>query len=682
MIYFVILRLKYPDSFSTYPFQGWEFNGCHFHGHNTCKYATKESPYRMTAAGRYLATQRRDALVRCHPLVDKLYTIWQCEFDEKIAQTTDFKSFMKNRERLQHACIREAFKGGYTNASAMYASLPKLIKQYHAAHPERSLADIRRKMKIYSADINSQYPSQFLPGPNGEKPRIRVPVTPPISLYFPKTQEECNESCCAAHSGPCYLDPICTNVCPNHCPSKSWSSGIVGYAKVKIRPNRHCRIPLLTVTVTNISKETFNVPTLCLKCAKIYTNFIDPPECCHTDEERDITGTWNLHEIVFACQRQGYEIIKVYNCVFFQKCRSDPMEALMTVLSITKITSTKLPKHGVAEFIKNLNDKTGFNLTEADFHENGALRSVAKFLMVSVIGKQSQTTIRLDKILCHSLQEFRTVCERKDAKISYFELISESCLLVHSRSDSTIKRSYSEGSLFLTNYCNSLSRQMLIENALALQDRGFGIIYFDTDSIAFCTLSPDCPPVCEVIDIDSHRIGAFKLEYSDIIKFIVFAKKTYAMQRFLEIIIKAKGFCRIIELLRHHDQLDLYEQELALRLAGHDPREMKMFQETFRIDGTKFVIDVRQTMKRIRMTGPRKVLRTSGLIRLQTIQMSDIELKQIHCGKVTLDKKAIPDHSQTTVLVADLAGFLPLVPYGFQGDSHEKDLEFLKFIQN
>jgi hypothetical protein len=206
-------------------------------------------------------------------------------------------------------------------------------------------------------------------------------------LYHPKTMQSCETSCCPFGTHPeiaaCYAAK-CAYVCPKHCPPDAWlNGGAVGYAKVKILPDQHTRIPLLTIKVVK-DKQEVTIAALCRTCAETYDSFIDPPKCAHTEEERMIEGCWLMHEVSFAIKRQNYKLIHVYSAVYFQETRDDVLLDLMTVLSKTKIANSGIPTDEDAyEYVAQLNRDSGFDMKVEDFKAPSlAMRNVSKLLMV------------------------------------------------------------------------------------------------------------------------------------------------------------------------------------------------------------------------------------------------------------------------------------------------------------
>ena len=311
-------------------------------------------------------------------------------------------------------------------------------------------------------------------------------------------------------------------------------------------------------------------------------------------------------------------------------------------------------------------------------------------MQVSVIGKQAQTTNKNVKQLIYAYQELRKQMEREDATMTYFELLKDNCLLIHMQKDSAVSQSYSKGSMFVTSYCNSLSRQMLVETAMDLLDAGYLVCYFDTDSILLTSLHPDVKPLAEVVDLNERRIGAWKLEHPNVSAFSILQKKTYSLRidsdepgGETQIITKNKGFRHISQEIIQRGDVNLFEQELALVLAGHKTRGLYFFQDNFVIKPGSFTIDVRpeaEAYKKLSLIGPRKYFSSKNFIELKEISMKRSELRELKCGIYKVNEKETEIEQPTDrVVIAKLAPLLPVYPFGFIDDKYTCNYEYVKF---
>jgi hypothetical protein len=161
-------------------------------------------------------------------------------------------------------------------------------------------------------------------------------------------------------------------------------------------------------------------------------------------------------------------------------------------------------------------------------------------------------------------------------------------------------------------------------------------------------------------------------------------KKCYSLRLAGEegLITKNKGFNHISAEIIQRGAVNLFEQELALVLAGNKARGLYFFQKTFVIKPGSYTIDVRpekDAYKRMTLIGPRRFFNTANFIRLKEIFLPESELDTLKCGKYLIDDTDdIPVPSQK-VVIADLAPLLPCFPFGYSPDKYEDNYEFVKF---
>jgi G:T-mismatch repair DNA endonuclease (very short patch repair protein) len=137
-----------------------EFNGCHWHGHFKCENKTKtaQSAFRSRDYDRYMCTKRRERFIRIHPEVTELIVIWECEWYKMLENDKALKEIVSQRMPIKPATLRECFKGGYCNVTALYGDQQELIRKFRESQPEHSSSDdeLKKKLRISLIDVNSQ----------------------------------------------------------------------------------------------------------------------------------------------------------------------------------------------------------------------------------------------------------------------------------------------------------------------------------------------------------------------------------------------------------------------------------------------------------------------------------------------------------------------------------------------
>ncbi|XP_041367055.1 uncharacterized protein LOC121381770 [Gigantopelta aegis] len=167
----------------------------------------------------------------------------------------------------------------------------------------------------------------------------------------------------------------------------------VGIAKVKVAPPRKLYHPVLPCR----SNGKLKFP-LCRTCSD---QELQTP-CHHSDEERNIIGTWCIPEILKATEK-GYQIIRVYEVYHWpETTQYNPTtrdgglfaEYINTFLKL-KQEASGWPEWCITEedkdtYISQYRDKEGVQLDRNKITKNPGLRSLAKLCLNSFWGKYGQ----------------------------------------------------------------------------------------------------------------------------------------------------------------------------------------------------------------------------------------------------------------------------------------------------
>ena len=266
---------------------------------------------------------------------------------------------------------------------------------------------------------------------------------------------------------------------------------------------------------TRIKQGSYDVmiATLCHNCAVKYADFVNVPICDCSDKLRQFSGTWHSQELFFAVVHQGYKIVHIYHSIFWLKYSSTVAQNLIKILMKWKICSSKIPSEitDLNKYAKDLSKRTNLDICESDLVPNGVLQTVAKNLANNWVGKNAQRVNLSKKTLVYTLQQFGQIQSKTSSTISYFEVVSPECLLVHEQPDESKLASFTSGSLFVTSLCNALSRMHLVRTIDILEKNHIMVLYCDTDSIYGITLSHKTLPIHQLVNIDSVAIGLWKV---------------------------------------------------------------------------------------------------------------------------------------------------------------------------
>ena len=248
----------YVDGFDEDKNTVYEFMGCLWHGcPDCCKYQRRRT---------YGANPDRTLEELYEATCDKLqrlqragYTViveWECQWEKKVKSTPSIQAFLKNLNIVPPLQPRDAFFGGRTGAVALH----------HQAGPGE---------KILYVDVTSLYPW--------------VNKTQPYPLGHPKIE----------------------------CPPTSQDIGnYFGLATVTIRPPRDLYHPVLPVR--HGGKLTFPLCMACVREQQSKPILERSALCTHSDQERQLQGTWCTPEIEKA-MKMNYQLIHIHEVWHFPK---------------------------------------------------------------------------------------------------------------------------------------------------------------------------------------------------------------------------------------------------------------------------------------------------------------------------------------------------------------------------
>ena len=215
----------------------YEFMGCLWHGCPTCCKQQRHRYYGAnpdrTLAELYEATEAK--MQRLQRAGFQVKVQWECVWDKEVKSHPSIQSFLPTMTTTPPLQPRDAFFGGRTGA----------VSLYHQAGPGE---------KIYYVDVISLYP--------WVNKTARYPLGHPTIFYEPDNQD---------------LDSY------------------FGIALVTIRPPRKLYHPVLPVR--HGGKLTFPLCMACVREEQSKPLLERSAHCTHTDQQRQLQGTWCTPEI-------------------------------------------------------------------------------------------------------------------------------------------------------------------------------------------------------------------------------------------------------------------------------------------------------------------------------------------------------------------------------------------------
>lgn len=251
-----------------------------------------------------------------------------------------------------------------------------------------------------------------------------------------------------------------------------------GYIKCEILPPKQLLIPVLPIRANG--KLVF---PLCYTCAQNQnTNF-----CTHSDSERKIKGTWFSEELKLAVEN-GYEIKKIFEIYHFEKQASNLFTEFMNKLYKIKLQASGKPTNiDFENFIKEMKDKEGIDLSDSHFEKNPGLRYIAKILLNSFWGRFALRENKPQFKFIFSLENLYKIIENESLNIRAVRPVKESLvgLVFDFQSDELVDISNNQN-IYIAAATTSWARIELYKHLSKLStSTKTQVLYCDTDSIIY-----------------------------------------------------------------------------------------------------------------------------------------------------------------------------------------------------
>ena len=429
----------------------YEFQGCFWHGCPKCYPNRTEAHKRLE--GRCFDDVYSYTKKKLQFLQDKGYnvvTIWECEWTKLKKKRVEIKAFVDTLDIVEPLNPRDAFCGGRTNA----------VKLYHLA--DESLGE---KLKYY--DFTSLYPyvNKNAEYPVGHPEILFQPGHTDISRYFGIAK--------------------CTVLPPEK----------LFHPVLPLRQNGKLTFPLCATCV----EEEMTKPTLERSCA-----------CSHSDEQRQITGTWCTPELEVAVEK-GYQILHIHEVWNFPKKQEGLFRNYVNTWLKIKEEASGWPPHvgndleKQRQHIADYYAREGIRLDRANIKKNPGLRTLAKMMLNSMWGKFGQRTNKTQVKEFDDPMTFSKFHESDKFDIRYVSVLTEERVEIHYKHELEEDPISPNLNIFVACFTTCWARLRLYEALDLLQER---VVYFDTDSVVFRSLpdQPD-PPL-------GDYLGDFKDELS------------------------------------------------------------------------------------------------------------------------------------------------------------------------
>ena len=401
----------------------FEFMGCLWHGCPTC---CKHQRWRQYGANpdrtlEELYEATQAKVQRLQRAGFQVKVQWECEWNKQIDSTPTLQSFLSSLTATPPLQPRDAFFGGRTGAVALH----------HQAGPGE---------KIY-VDVTSLYP--------WVNKTARYPLGHPTIYYEPDDQD---------------LDSY------------------FGIALVTILPPRGLYHPVLPVR--HGGKLTFPLCMACVREEQAKPLFERSARCIHSDQERQLVGTWCTPELQEAVARD-YKLIRLHEVWHFEKSRKGLFKDYVNTWLQIKQESAGWPRwcetaEQKREYIRRYKAKEGIALENVE--KNAGRKQVAKLMLNSFWGKFGERTnkSKVEQVKQPS-QLYRLLTDSANA-IQTIRLCTDEVLEVVYKQTNDNDLPSAKTNIFIAAFTTCWARLKLYSY---LQTLGEQVLYYDTDSVIY-----------------------------------------------------------------------------------------------------------------------------------------------------------------------------------------------------
>ena len=410
---------------TTHPKTVYEFMGCLWHGCPTC---CKHQRWRQYGANPdrtleelYEATQAK--LQRLQRAGYRVVVQWECDWQKQIDSTPALQSFLSSLTSTPPLQPRDAFFGGRTGAVALH----------HQAGPGE---------KIFYVDVTSLYP--------WVNKTARYPLGHPELKFEPEDQD---------------LDSY------------------FGIALVTILPPRGLCHPVLPVR--HGGKLTFPLCMACVREEQPKPLFERSALCKHTDQQRQLQGTWCTPELQEAVAR-GYKLQRIHEVWHFKETRVGLFKDYVNTWLQIKQESAGWPRwcetqQQKQEYLRRYKEKEGIQLQNVS--KNPGRKQVAKLMLNSFWGKFGERTNKSKVLQVKHPHELFNVLTDSANHVQSLRLCTDELMEVVYKQTPDNDLPSAKTNIFIACFTTCWARLKLYSYLDRLKEQ---VLYYDTDSVIYC----------------------------------------------------------------------------------------------------------------------------------------------------------------------------------------------------
>ncbi|CAH1115486.1 unnamed protein product [Psylliodes chrysocephalus] len=256
-----------------------------------------------------------------------------------------------------------------------------------------------------------------------------------------------------------------------------------GLIKCKILPPQNLYHAVLPIKSNN--KLMFS---LCRTCCENMSN-----ECVHNHEERVISGTWVIDEVLKALEK-GYKMIEIYEIWKYETVQYDPNTKTGGLFSeyISNFLKIKQQASGwpvdcksiveKEKYITEYFDKEGVSLCADEIEYNPGRRQIGKSVITSFWGKLGQKDNQDKTSIVSDTAEFFDILSKPFIEVNSVFPVNEKTLLVNWVFKNEAYDVLPTVNVVLAAYTTALARLKLYSFLEKLDKK---VLYHDTDSVIY-----------------------------------------------------------------------------------------------------------------------------------------------------------------------------------------------------
>ena len=402
----------------------FEFMGCLWHG---CPACHKHQRHRTYGANPdrsleelYEATQAK--MQRLRRAGFRVVVQWECQWQQQIDSTPSLQSFLSSLTSTPPLQPRDAFFGGRNGAVALH----------HQAGPGE---------RILYVDVTSLYP--------WVNKTARYPLGHPKIKFEPEDQN---------------LDSY------------------FGIALVTILPPRQLFHPVLPVR--HGGKLTFPLCMACVREEQPKPMFERSALCNHTNQQRQLRGTWCTPELQEA-KKRGYILVRIHEVWYFQESKVGLFADYVNTWLKIKQESAGWPRwcqttQQKQEYLRRYQEKEGIQLENVA--PNPGRKQVAKLMLNSFWGKFGERTNKSKVLQLKNPHELFNILTDSANHIQRLRICTDDILEVVYQQTSANDMPNPKTNIFIACFTTCWARLKLYSY---LHTLGEQVLYYDTDSVIY-----------------------------------------------------------------------------------------------------------------------------------------------------------------------------------------------------